>query len=95
MSISVNSELNHYRVKIIVQALKWKQKDFNWDSCTWKFRVLIIPVAYIPDYSGNDFFMCLFLRYMADIMDSPELIRNVVFCGQLHHGKVGLCCMAE
>ena len=59
------------------------------------FHVLIITVAYIPDCNGNDFFMCLFLRYMADIMDSPELIRNVVFCGQLHHGKVGLCCLAE
>ena len=27
-------------------------------------------------------------RFLADIMDSPELIRNVALCGHLHHGKV-------
>ncbi len=25
---------------------------------------------------------------MADIMDSPTLIRNVTLCGHMHHGKV-------
>ena len=29
-------------------------------------------------------------RFLADIMDSPELIRNVALVGQLHHGKVGI-----
>ena len=29
-------------------------------------------------------------RFLADIMDSPELIRNVALVGQLHHGKVRL-----
>ncbi|MBN3288485.1 U5S1 protein, partial [Polyodon spathula] len=26
-------------------------------------------------------------RFLADLMDSPELIRNVTLCGHLHHGK--------
>lgn len=28
------------------------------------------------------------LEYLADLMDSPELVRNVAMCGHLHHGKV-------
>ena len=31
----------------------------------------------------------MYFRFLADIMDSPELIRNVALVGQLHHGKVG------
>ncbi len=27
-------------------------------------------------------------RFLADLMDSAELIRNVALCGHLHHGKV-------
>lgn len=27
-------------------------------------------------------------RFLADLMDTPELIRNVTLCGHLHHGKV-------
>lgn len=27
-------------------------------------------------------------RFLADLMDSSELIRNVTLCGHLHHGKV-------
>jgi U5 small nuclear ribonucleoprotein component len=27
------------------------------------------------------------MEYLADLMDVPELIRNVAFVGQLHHGK--------
>lgn len=27
-------------------------------------------------------------RFLADLMDTPELIRNVAICGHLHHGKV-------
>ncbi|VDP01014.1 unnamed protein product, partial [Schistosoma mattheei] len=27
-------------------------------------------------------------EFLADLMDCPELIRNVVLCGHLHHGKV-------
>ena len=27
-------------------------------------------------------------RFLADLMDSPGLIRNVTLCGHLHHGKV-------
>lgn len=27
-------------------------------------------------------------RFLADLMDGPELIRNVTLCGHLHHGKV-------
>ncbi|VDD82645.1 unnamed protein product [Mesocestoides corti] len=27
-------------------------------------------------------------EYLADLMDCPELIRNIAFCGHLHHGKV-------
>ena len=26
-------------------------------------------------------------RFLADIMDNPELIRNVALCGHMHHGK--------
>jgi U5 small nuclear ribonucleoprotein component len=28
------------------------------------------------------------IEFLADLMDSPELIRNVAIAGQLHHGKV-------
>ncbi|MGH0188822.1 UNVERIFIED_CONTAM: hypothetical protein FKN15_031588 [Acipenser sinensis] len=28
------------------------------------------------------------MEFLADLMDSPELIRNVTLCGHLHHGKV-------
>jgi 116 kDa U5 small nuclear ribonucleoprotein component len=28
------------------------------------------------------------VRYLADLMDSPALVRNVAMCGHLHHGKV-------
>ncbi|CAF4054230.1 unnamed protein product, partial [Rotaria sordida] len=31
------------------------------------------------------------LEYLADLMDSPELVRNVAMCGQLHHGKTTFC----
>ena len=27
------------------------------------------------------------MEYLADLMDVPELIRNVAFVGHLHHGK--------
>ena len=27
------------------------------------------------------------IRYMTDLMDNPNLIRNVAFIGHLHHGK--------
>ena len=28
------------------------------------------------------------MEYLADMMDSPDLIRNVSLIGHLHHGKV-------
>lgn len=31
------------------------------------------------------------LEYLADLMDSPELVRNIAFCGHLHHGKTTFC----
>ncbi|CAF1679603.1 unnamed protein product [Adineta ricciae] len=31
------------------------------------------------------------LEYLADIMDSPELVRNIAICGHLHHGKTTFC----
>uniref|UniRef100_A0A8C4Q4R8 Tr-type G domain-containing protein n=1 Tax=Eptatretus burgeri TaxID=7764 RepID=A0A8C4Q4R8_EPTBU len=27
------------------------------------------------------------MEYLADLMDNPELIRNITLCGHLHHGK--------
>ena len=27
-------------------------------------------------------------RFLADLMDTPELVRNIAICGHLHHGKV-------
>uniref|UniRef100_H2YSS5 116 kDa U5 small nuclear ribonucleoprotein component n=1 Tax=Ciona savignyi TaxID=51511 RepID=H2YSS5_CIOSA len=33
------------------------------------------------------------MEYLADMMDSPELIRNISVIGHLHHGKVCLCCV--
>lgn len=33
-------------------------------------------------------------RFLADLMDGPELIRNVTLCGHLHHGKVRARLMA-
>ena len=34
-------------------------------------------------------------RYLADLMDHGELIRNIVVAGHLHHGKVCGCCWSE
>jgi U5 small nuclear ribonucleoprotein component len=31
------------------------------------------------------------LEYLADLMDTPELVRNITLCGHLHHGKVSCC----
>lgn len=31
------------------------------------------------------------LEFLADLMDTPELIRNVTICGHLHHGKSTFC----
>jgi 116 kDa U5 small nuclear ribonucleoprotein component len=31
------------------------------------------------------------LEFLADLMDTPDLIRNVTFCGHLHHGKTTFC----
>jgi U5 small nuclear ribonucleoprotein component len=31
----------------------------------------------------------IYYRFLADVMDNPDLLRNVALCGQLHHGKVG------
>ncbi|CAF0821892.1 unnamed protein product [Didymodactylos carnosus] len=31
------------------------------------------------------------LEYLADLMDCPELVRNVAVCGHLHHGKTTFC----
>lgn len=31
------------------------------------------------------------LEFLADLMDTPELIRNVTLCGHLHHGKTTFC----
>lgn len=33
-------------------------------------------------------------RFLADLMDNPELIRNVALIGHLHHGKVSWGCLA-
>nr|XP_039255235.1 116 kDa U5 small nuclear ribonucleoprotein component-like [Styela clava] len=36
------------------------------------------------------------MEYLADLMDSPELIRNVVIAGHLHHGKTNFVdCLIE
>lgn len=35
-----------------------------------------------------DIQLAFFYRFLADLMDSSELIRNVTLCGHLHHGKV-------
>lgn len=35
-----------------------------------------------------DILLAFFYRFLADLMDSSELIRNVTLCGHLHHGKV-------
>ncbi|KAA0201255.1 U5 small nuclear ribonucleoprotein component [Fasciolopsis buskii] len=35
-------------------------------------------------------------EFLADLMDCPELIRNVVLCGHLHHGKTSFVdCLVE
>ena len=31
------------------------------------------------------------LEFLADLMDTPDLIRNVSLCGHLHHGKTTFC----
>lgn len=31
------------------------------------------------------------LEFLADLMDTPDLIRNVAICGHLHHGKTTFC----
>ena len=31
------------------------------------------------------------LEFLADLMDTPDLIRNVALCGHLHHGKTSFC----
>jgi 116 kDa U5 small nuclear ribonucleoprotein component len=31
------------------------------------------------------------LEFLADLMDTPDLIRNVTLCGHLHHGKTTFC----
>lgn len=31
------------------------------------------------------------LEFLADLMDTPDLIRNVTICGHLHHGKTTFC----
>ena len=33
--------------------------------------------------------MGLDCRFLADLMDNAELVRNVAIAGHLHHGKVG------
>ena len=43
---------------------------------TWQYRV-------------NHLLFCSY-RFLADLMDTPELIRNVTLCGHLHHGKVSI-----
>ncbi|KAG2460705.1 U5S1 protein, partial [Polypterus senegalus] len=36
------------------------------------------------------------MEFLADLMDSPELIRNITLCGHLHHGKTCFVdCMIE
>lgn len=36
------------------------------------------------------------LRFMTDLMDNPNLIRNVAFIGHLHHGKTSFVdCIIE
>ena len=58
--------------------------------CCVSFSTLIVMV------DGVHFLVCF--RFLADLMDSGDLIRNVVLCGHLHHGKVGnpqymhVCC---
>lgn len=39
----------------------------------------------------NDWSLHIFTRYLADLMDSAELIRNVAIAGHLHCGKVCTC----
>lgn len=34
-------------------------------------------------------------RFLADLMDGTELIRNVTLCGHLHHGKVSCSSLAS
>ncbi|XP_041366443.1 116 kDa U5 small nuclear ribonucleoprotein component-like [Gigantopelta aegis] len=43
----------------------------------------------LPDTTYN-------MEFLADLMDTPELIRNVLLCGQLHHGKTSFVdCLIE
>ena len=40
-------------------------------------------------YVHNIIIVCVYIcRFLADLMDSGELIRNVAIAGHLHHGKV-------
>lgn len=32
-------------------------------------------------------FLLIYVRFMTDLMDNPNLIRNVALIGHLHHGK--------
>ena len=42
----------------------------------------------------NQSFMFIYVlcRFLADVMDNADLIRNVALCGHLHHGKVSVSC---
>lgn len=42
-----------------------------------------------------DWSLCISTRYLADLMDSAELIRNVAIAGHLHCGKVCTCTRVE
>lgn len=59
-------------------------------SCFFKLSYFVAPfpifVCVVLRYSA-----VFFCRFLADLMDSSELIRNVTLCGHLHHGKVRVC----
>jgi len=44
--------------------------------------------SFLLNYCGHFMSSCGTRRFLADIMDNPNLIRNVALVGHLHHGKV-------
>lgn len=83
--------------------LPWLSKISQQLHTTWSkspfmyWKQYFCEVFYVSRFQIMQHFRVMFtilvlncFRFLADLMDTPELIRNVTLCGHLHHGKVNV-----
>lgn len=70
-----------------VKKMKFQLKEQNLPDTTYEMEYDLIHSHAHIQCSCDIYNTCWFFRFLADLMDTPTLIRNVALVGHLHHGK--------